>query len=94
MPDSPDQHPDAPKIEFPCDYPITVMGDAAEDFEALVVEVVKRHDPDLDTSLVRMRHSSHGRFSSVRVIIRATGKDQLQALHHELQATGRVKIVL
>ena len=94
MSDSSSRPPDAPKIEFPCDYPVTVMGDAAEDFESLVVEVVRRHDPGLDTSRVRLRHSAKGRFSSVRLIIRATGKEQLQALHRDLQATGRVKMVL
>ncbi len=85
---------DPPQIEFPCDYPIKVIGDNADDFHALVVETVKQHAPDLDESTVRLNPSRNGTFVSVRVVIRATGKQQLKALHVDLMATGRVKMVL
>ena len=35
--------PKAPKIEFPCDYVIKVIGNAAPDFTEFVVEVVEQH---------------------------------------------------
>ena len=84
-----------PKIEFPCpDYPIKVVGEAADDFRALVVEVIQRHAPDLDATRVVLRESSKGRFVSVQVLITATGVEQLQAIHVDLRATGRVQMVL
>ncbi len=84
----------APAIEFPCEYPIKILGDASEDFTALVVEVVRKHAPDLDDSKVTSRDSSKGKFRSVTVIINATGKPQLQALFDDLKATGKVKMVI
>ncbi|MCM2331162.1 MAG: DUF493 domain-containing protein [Pseudomonas sagittaria] len=85
----------APKIEFPCEgYPIKVIGDAGEGFADLVLDIVRRHAPDLDVTTLSMRDSSNGRFVSVQVAIRATGVEQLQALHVELRATGRVHVVL
>jgi putative lipoic acid-binding regulatory protein len=85
----------APKIEFPCDnYPIKVIGDAGEGFTALVVEIIQRHAPDLDTTTLVTRDSRNGRFLSVQVMIRAMGVEQLQAIHTDLRATGRVHMVL
>lgn len=85
----------APKIEFPCaNYPIKVIGAAGDDFSSLVVSVVRRHAPDLDETLVDIQGSSSGRFLSVRLRILATGIEQLQAIHTDLRATGRVQMVL
>ncbi len=83
-----------PVIEFPCEYPVKVMGDADDNFQALVVEVVRKHAPDLDESRITVRDSSKGTFRSVTVIINATGKPQLQALFDDLKATGKVKMVI
>lgn len=86
--------PDAPKVEFPCDYPIKVVGDAAPDFEAIVVEVIEEHAPGIDRRTINAVDSRNGKFRSVRVTITATGQDQLQALFASLKATGRVHMVL
>lgn len=84
-----------PKIEFPCErYPIKVIGTAGEGFSDLVVEVIQRHAPDLDVSTLVMRDSRNGNFLSVQVLITATGVEQLQAIHVDLRATGRVHMVL
>lgn len=84
-----------PKIEFPCErYPIKVIGTVGEGFSDLVIEVIQRHAPDLDTSTLVMRDSRNGNFLSVQVLITATGVEQLQAIHVDLRATGRVHMVL
>ncbi|MBH9397185.1 DUF493 domain-containing protein [Pseudomonas aeruginosa] len=93
MTDTPDVQP--PKIEFPCErYPIKVIGDAGEGFSDLVVEIIRRPAPDLDAETLVVRDSSKGRFLSVQVLITATDVDQLQAIHNDLRATGRVHMVL
>ena len=85
----------APKIEFPCErYPIKVIGEAGEDFADLVIQVIERHAPGLDSSTLVIRDSRNGRFLSVQVLITATGVEQLQAIHVDLRATGRVHMVL
>ncbi len=91
---SPQGNPqDAPKIEFPCDYPVKIMGDASEGFVDFVIEVVQRHDA-LFSGKHTLKTSRNGRFHSVTVIIEATGEDQLSALHEELKSSGRVKMVI
>ncbi|MFE8072727.1 DUF493 domain-containing protein [Marinobacteraceae bacterium S3BR75-40.1] len=86
--------PEAPKIEFPCHYPIKVIGDSDEGFEAFVTEVAQRHDPHLDTERVTVNPSRNGRFISIRLRIWATGEAQLQGLFLELKQDDRVHMVL
>ena len=84
---------DAPKIEFPCDYPIRVLGISAPDYKECVTTIVKQHAPDF-CGKVEVKDSRNGRFQSVLVTIRATGEAQLKALYADLKATGRVHMVL
>ncbi|MGQ4880268.1 YbeD family protein [Billgrantia sp. LNSP4103-1] len=84
----------SPTITFPCDYPIKVVGDAAEDFTATVCQVVLRHDDSFDASSIEVVESRTARFLSVRLTLRATGEEQLKALFADLKATGRVHMVV
>ena len=86
--------PQAPKIEFPCQYPIKVIGTAGDDFAEVICEVVEKHAPGVDTTTIDIKDSKNGRFLSLRLVITATGQDQLEALHRDLKATGRVHMVL
>ncbi|MEE3158877.1 MAG: DUF493 domain-containing protein [Pseudomonadota bacterium] len=86
--------PQAPKIEFPCQYPIKVIGTAGDDFAEVICEVVERHSPGVDTTTIDVKDSKNGRFLSLRLVITATGQEQLEALHRDLKATGRVHMVL
>ena len=87
-------HPEAPKIEFPCEYPIKVVGLSAPDYQQLVLDIVQVHAPDLDFSRVSARVSRNGKYCSVTVTIIATGEAQLAAIFEDLKATGRVNMVL
>jgi putative lipoic acid-binding regulatory protein len=81
-------------FEFPCEFPIKILGKAAEDFELLVVELVRRHCHDLKKSAVTMRSSKGGKYVSVTVIITAQSRAHLDALYMDLSSHERVKMVL
>ncbi|MEH6472910.1 MAG: DUF493 family protein [Halopseudomonas sp.] len=84
-----------PKIEFPCaDYPIKVIGLGDDGYQNLVIEIVQKHAPDLDTTSVTTQPSRNGKFLSVRLAITATGPEQLRNIHQDLMATGKVKMVI
>ncbi len=86
--------PEPPKIEFPCDYPIRIMGDAHDEFIDRVFDIMLEHAPEIQRDKVKTRPSSKGTFVSVHIVIRATGEDQLQAIHASLQAYESVKMVI
>ena len=75
---------------FPCDFPVKAMGKAGEGFERLVLDIARRHAPDLDEGLVRTRESRGGKWVSVTVTVRARSREQLDALYRELSAHERV----
>ncbi len=81
-------------IEFPCDFPIKVMGATQEGFAQAVLEVVVRHAPDFDATTMQMRPSKAGNYLSLTCTVRATSKAQLDALYGALTAHPMVKIVL
>lgn len=89
-----DKTPDAPKIEFPCQYPIKVICNAGLVVTEQVLVVVRKHDPSLDAGQLQTQDSKNGRFQSLRLMITAISEQQLQDLHAELKATGQVHMVL
>ena len=84
----------APKIEFPCDYPINVLGEAHPDLHAHILQVMDLHAPGFDRRKIAIRDSSKGRWQSMTVVIRATGKSQLDSIFADLKVSSRVKMVL
>jgi len=85
---------DAPKIEFPCEYPIKVMGLASETFQAEVLEVVGQHAAVIFPEKTTTRPSARGNYLSVTVVIEATGEKQIQNLFAELMGRENVKLVI
>ena len=88
------QEQDPPKIEFPCDYPIKVLGRHSDDFQSVIFDVFERHAPGFDQETISVKASSKGTFTSITITITATGPEQLDALHQDLLATGRVQMVI
>ena len=86
--------PEAPKIEFPCDYPIKVLGRSSDAYQSIILDVFERHAPGFDRDTIEVRDSRKGTFTSLTITITATGKEQLDALHRDLMATGHVQMVL
>lgn len=81
-------------IEFPCDFPIKVMGETRDDFAQTIVEVVRQHSPDFDADRVEMRASSGGRYLSLTCNVYVTSKPQLDDLYRSLTSHPIVKVVL
>lgn len=81
-------------LEFPCDFPIKIMGASQDGFAQAILEVVLRHAPDFDAATMEMRASKGGNYLSLTCTVRAVSKAQLDALYRELSSHPWVKIVL
>jgi putative lipoic acid-binding regulatory protein len=81
-------------LEFPCDFPIKIMGAARDDFAQAIVKVVLAHAPDFDTAKVDVRASGKGNYLAVTCTIRAVSKEQLDNLYRDLSSHPYVKIAL
>lgn len=81
-------------LEFPCDFPLKVVGRAAPDFQSLVVEIVERHTGQIPDNHIRSRPSRDGTFVALTCLIHARSKAQLDALYEELSGHERILMVL
>lgn len=81
-------------LEFPCDFPIKIMGRREDGYAQAVLAIVQRHAPDFDGATVEMRASKQGGYLSLTCTVRATSRAQLDALYRELTAHPLVKVVL
>ena len=81
-------------LEFPCDFPIKIMGARVDGFAQAVIEVVLRHAPDFDPAGAEMRPSSKGNYLAVTCTFRALSQVQVDAMYRELTAHPMVKVVL
>ena len=81
-------------LEFPCAFPLKVMGIADDALSPTVVDIVQKHAPEFDASSMEIRSSSGGKYTSLTCTITATSKPQLDALYRELSGHPMVKVVL
>ena len=81
-------------LQFPCSFPLKVIGAGAADFQTLVVELVRQHIADLDEAQITVRSSSTGRYQALSLLINAQDRAQLDALYQTLSAHPRITMVL
>ena len=70
------------------------MGIAADDFDTLVVAIVRKHVNDLREGAIRSKQSRTGKYVSITVTIQAKSQDQLDDIYGELSRHERILMVL
>ena len=81
-------------LEFPCAFPIKIMGESRDGFADAMLEVVLRHAPDFDGATMEMRPSRTGKYISLTCTINATSKQQLDDLYREISGHPLVAMAL
>ena len=81
-------------LEFPCSFPIKIMGRTQDGFAQAIADVVVRHAPDFDAATLEMRTSSAGNYLSLTATVNATSREQLDDLYGDLVAHPMVAMVL
>ena len=79
---------------FPCSFPLKAFGRNSDDFEAVVIEIVRRHVPDLDDSAISSQLSKRNAYRAVTATFTARSREQLDALYLELSRHEQVLMVL
>ena len=81
-------------IEYPCAFPIKIMGKNQAGFAQAMMQIVLRHAPDFDPASMEMKSSKKGKYLSLTCIIQATSRIQLDELYRELCDHPTVVMVL
>ncbi len=81
-------------IEFPCDFPIKVMGISSPHFAETIGAAVRELIPDFDPASITERKSAQSKYTALTVTIHATNRQQLDSIYMMLTSHPLVKIVL
>jgi len=71
-------------IEFPCDFPVKVMGVAVPEFHSCIEVIAKKHDSEFSSEDTKQKNSKTGKYVSLTLNIHAKNKKQLDGLYQEL----------
>lgn len=80
-------------FEFPCDFPVKVMGANSSEFRQRASEIVSRYFPEY-TDSPRENISRNDSFVSLTFTLHATSKAELDALYLALDEETSVLMVL
>jgi putative lipoic acid-binding regulatory protein len=89
MSDTPDD-----LFQFPCDFPIKVMGRDTDVFRSLTLAIVEKHAGPLEPARISERASSNGNFLALTYTIVARDRAQLDAIYRDLTSSGVVLVAL
>jgi hypothetical protein len=81
-------------LEFPCQFPLKTIGKNTGVLENIVVEIVRRHVPELEERHISSRLSRDGKYISITIVFTAQSREQLDGLYYELSTTENVMFVL
>ena len=81
-------------FNFPCQFPIKILGLKSKGFDAIVLEIVGRHTPDIKLSSINNRVSKGGKYISITVTITARSQNQLDKIYQELSDCQEVLMAL
>ncbi|MEE4162016.1 MAG: DUF493 domain-containing protein [Woeseiaceae bacterium] len=81
-------------LEFPCQFPIKMMGRDADGFRETARGLVEKHTGPLDDSAVQASVSTKGNFVSVTVTVTATSREQLDDIYRDVSAHEAVLMAL
>ncbi len=81
-------------LEFPCRFPVKVVGRDEPGFHAALQAILADHVRDQENLSLSERSSREGRFISVTVTLNATSREELDALYRALSASEHVIMAL
>ena len=81
-------------LEFPCDFPIKMMGRDTGGFHATGRMLVEKHTGPLDDDRIQSAQSRKGNFVSITVTVTAQSQAQIDAIYRDVTAHEDVLMAL
>ncbi|MBZ4201419.1 MAG: DUF493 family protein [Methylotenera sp.] len=81
-------------IDFPCDFPIKVMGEMQAGFAETITGLIQSVQPAFNAANIEMRASSGGKYISLTCHVQVASQAQLDAVYRLISAHPLVKFSL
>ena len=85
--------PESP-LQFPCSFPLKVMGENTEAFHAVVEAILVKHLTAEEEILFSSRTSAGDKYRSITATFTARSRKQLDDIYRELHAHPKVLMTL
>ena len=81
-------------LEFPCDFPIKIMGRESSEFRALARALVEKHTGPITDDAIHSALSRNESFVSVTITVNAQSQQQLDDIYREITSHDEVLMAL
>ncbi len=81
-------------LDFPCDFPIKMMGREQPEFCDAAVALIERHTGKIRSDAIRTALSRNGNFLSITITIKARNQQQLDDIYSDLSAHEEILVAL
>ena len=81
-------------IEFPCEYPIKIIGDGSSVFTDHIESVMTNTVGLENYSKISEKYSKNKKWLSITISFIAKNENQLRRIHHHLKVSNSVKMVI
>jgi putative lipoic acid-binding regulatory protein len=81
-------------LEFPCEFPIKMMGRISDGFREMAVVLVEKHAGKIAEEAITVTPSRKGNFVSVTVTIVAESQQQLDSIYRDLTRHAEILVAL
>lgn len=81
-------------IEFPCDFPVKIIGTNSTIFLEEIKLIVSTHFPKLTEDAIKHKKSAQENFLAITVTVYAENQDMLDAFYRAVTQHPEVKMVL
>ena len=81
-------------LQFPCSFPIKMMGRADAGFGDTAVQLIERHVGEISKEQIQTTTSRNGNFVSVTITIDAQSQQQLDKIYNDLSKQEDVLVAL
>ena len=81
-------------LDYPTRFPLKVFGNQSDDFEAVVVELVRARIPQAEHIDIRRRSSKGGKYVALTLTFTAYTQQQLEDIYQDLYDCEQVVMSL
>ncbi|WED44333.1 YbeD family protein [Legionella cardiaca] len=81
-------------IEFPCDFPVKIIGKNSPDFLKEILAIILKHFPETPEESINCQESQQGNYLAITAVLYVHGQITLDALYIELTQHPDIKMVL
>ena len=81
-------------LEFPCSFPIKMMGRADAGFVDNAIRLIEQHAGSISQDRIQTTSSKKGNFLSVTITIEAQSQQQLDSIYNDLSGHEDILVAL